>query len=258
MQRWVSEARDRWPLLAFGAADFRRHLDALGRSTPVFPADTYLAAACAAGDAAAMRVLDEELVARVPAMIRRIDASPAFGADVCQQLRIRVLVSEGDAAPRIARYTGDVPLSAWLRVIALRLALNAKRGVRSRGEEPSADDETSLDDPEYEHLRAQYREPFRQAFESALGELPKDDRTVLRLHYVDGLNIEGIGRVFQVHRATVARWLVRIRQDVLTRAKALLAERLGAEIDEAGSVIGVLGAEIDLTLSRVLSGHAAT
>jgi RNA polymerase sigma-70 factor (ECF subfamily) len=123
---------------------------------------------------------------------------------------------------------------------------------------PSADDETSLDDPEYEHLRAQYREPFRKAFESALGELPKDDRTVLRLHYVDGLNIEGIGRVFQVHRATVARWLVRIRQDVLTRAKALLAERLGAEIDEAGSVIGVLGAEIELTLSRVLSGRAAT
>ena len=136
--RWVSEARERWPHITFAAADFRRHLDALGRAVPVFPGDTYLAAACAAGDGAAIRVLDDELVARVPAMVRRVDGSPAFAEDICQQLRIRVLVREGDAIPRIARYTGDVPLSAWMRVIALRLALNAKRGVRSRGERKRA------------------------------------------------------------------------------------------------------------------------
>lgn len=163
----------------------------------------------------------------------------------------------GEAPPRIARYTGEVPLSAWARVIALRLAFNAKRGKRgsaeAAGEAPSA----ALDDPEVEYLRAQYREPFARAFEAALAGLPKDDRTVLRLHYVDGANIDGIGRIFQVHRATVARWLVRIRSDVLARAKTLLAEQVGAELDEAGSVMGALAAEVDVTLSRVLGAVSA-
>jgi RNA polymerase sigma-70 factor (ECF subfamily) len=66
------------------------------------------------------------------------------------------------------------------------------------------------------------------------------------------VNIDGIGRVYQVHRATVARWLVRIRGDVLVAAKKLLAESLGAELEEAESVIGVLAGEVDLTLSRAL------
>jgi RNA polymerase sigma-70 factor (ECF subfamily) len=257
LARWVGEARVRWPLIVFGEADFRRHLDGTGRTAPAFPTDAFLAAACAVGDEAALRALEDEFVARVPEMIRRVDASPAFTADVCQQLRIRLLVREGDSPPRIARYTGEVPLSAWMRVIALRLAFNAKRGAKGAREGDAEREDVAIDDPEIDYLRAQYREPFVRSFKGALAALPKDDRTVLRLHYVDGVNIEGIGRIFQVHRATVARWLVRIRSDVLARAKALLAEEVGAELEEAGSVIGALAGEIDLTLSRAL-GAAST
>jgi RNA polymerase sigma-70 factor (ECF subfamily) len=252
LARWIEEARGRWPLIGLGAADFRRHLEKLERPAPAFPADTYLAAACAAGDAAALRALDDEFVARVPDAIRRVDPSPAFTADVCQGLRIRLLVRENDAPPRIARYTGDVPLSAWMRVIALRLALNAKRGPKRAGNDEGEVEDAAMDDPEIEYLRGQYREPFALAFKGALASLSKDDRTVLCLHYVDGVNIDGIGRIFQVHRATIARRLVRIRSDVLARAKSLLAERVGAELDEAASVMGALAAEIDLTLSRAL------
>ena len=74
----------------------------------------------------------------------------------------------------------------------------------------------------------------------------------MRLHYIDGVNIDGIGRIFQAHRATVARWLVRIRAEVLAQAKSILAERVGAEPEEADSVIAALAGEVDFTLSRVL------
>jgi RNA polymerase sigma-70 factor (ECF subfamily) len=249
---WVAQAQARWPRLSLGEADFRRHLEALGQGAPAFPTDAYLAGACATGDAAALRVLEDEHIGRVPEMIRRVDPSAAFAADVCQQLRIRLLVREGDAPARIARYTGEVPLSAWMRVIALRLAFNAKRGTRAARPEDGPGEDVAMDDPEADYLRAQYREPFARSLKEAIAGLSKDDRTILRLHYVDGVNIDGIGRVFQVHRATVARWLVRIRSDVLGRAKALLAQSVGAELDEADSVIGVLGGEIDWTLSRAL------
>ncbi len=249
---WLSHVRGRWPLVALSEADFLAHLERLARPAPVFPVDTYLTAACAAGDVAAIRVFEEEFVSRVPAVVRRIDSTESFTGEICQLLRVRLLVRENGAPPRIARYTGEVPLSAWIRVIALRLALNAKRGAAGTDESATALPDATIEDPEVDYLRTHYRDPFVRAFERALESLPKDDRTILRLHYVDGVNIDGIGRIYQVHRATIARWLVRIRSDVLTRAKALLAAELGTEIDEAESVIGALAAEFDVTLSRVL------
>jgi RNA polymerase sigma-70 factor (ECF subfamily) len=257
MAGWLAEAHVKWPLVALGADDFRRHLERLERPAPVFPIDTYLAAACAAGDAAALRAFDEDLVARIPGVVRRVDASPAFAAEICQELRIRLFVGDADLPPRIARYTGEVPLSAWLRVIALRLAFNAKRGKKEGTSDAGEPSLGIADDAEIDYLRGQYREPFERALDAALAALPKDDRTILRLHYVDGVNIDGIGRIFQVHRATVARWLVRIRSDVLARAKASLAQQVGADLDEAASVMGALVGEIDVTLSRVLGAISA-
>jgi RNA polymerase sigma-70 factor, ECF subfamily len=248
---WRADVRGKWPTIALDEAGFRAHLARLGRSAPVFPIDTYLAAACTAGDPAAIRILDDELVSTVPIAIRRIDASTAFAAEIAQQLRVRLLVSEPGELPRIARYTGEVPLSAWIRVIALRLALNAKRVRSSEAGAEIAD--SAIADPEVDYLRAQYREPFVRAFHHALESTPRDDRTILRLHYLDGVNIDGIGRIFQLHRATIARRLVRIRADVLARAKVQLAAELGTELDEAASVIGALAGELDVTLSRLLA-----
>jgi RNA polymerase sigma-70 factor (ECF subfamily) len=253
LSRWLTEARLRWPLIGLDAASFERHLARVGRTAPVFPTDAYLAAACAERDPHALRAFEDEIMARVPDMLRRVDGSAAFAADIGQQVRIRLLMADGDAPARIARYTGEVPLGAWVRVIALRLAFNAKRAAGGRTSESDEHiDEAAALDPEAEMLRQQYRDAFVRAFEGALTSLPKDDRTILRLHYKDGVNIDGIGRVYQVHRATVARWLVRIRADVLTKAKELLAEDLGAEIDEAASVMGILAGEVEVTLSRVL------
>jgi RNA polymerase sigma-70 factor (ECF subfamily) len=254
LSKWVADAHTRWPLIALDESDFRRHLETLERPLPVFPVETYLAAACVADDSAAVRALEEEYISRVPGAIRRVDTSAAFAADISQQVRIRLLVKSDEIPPRIARYTGDVPLSAWIRVIALRLAFNAKRGTKSNRDDEGARAGEAMDDPEIDYLRGQYRDTFVRSFSEALSSLSKDDRTILRLHYVDSVNIDGIGRIFQVHRATVARWLVRIRAELLERAKGLLAGHLGAELDEADSVIGVLAGEVDFTLSRVLRG----
>jgi RNA polymerase sigma-70 factor, ECF subfamily len=252
------EARAHFPQVVLDEASFRAHLDRLGHARPPYFADAYLAAACRSGDASAVRALDEHFISKVRDVARRVDRSETFATELAQQVRIRLLVREGDAAPRIGRYTGEVPLSAWIRVIALRLAFNAKRGAKGgRAESEMEDLAMAEEDPETEYLRAQYREVFKDSFRETLGGLSKDDRTILRLHYVDGVNIDGIGRIFQVHRATVARWLVRIRADVLAGAKRRLAARVGAEADEAESVVAALAGEIDITLSRALGSVTA-
>jgi RNA polymerase sigma-70 factor len=60
-----------------------------------------------------------------------------------------------------------------------------------------------------------HREAFREALQEALAMLTAREKTLLRLHFLDGMNIDALGTVFQVHRATVARWLVSIRTRVL-------------------------------------------
>src|SRR5579863_3326472 len=88
----VDEARARWPGVAFATEGLAGHLGRLGRGWPGFPVDACLAAACAAGDAAALRALDAEFLSRVPDVVRRVDGASAFAAEIGQELRVRLLV----------------------------------------------------------------------------------------------------------------------------------------------------------------------
>src|SRR5262249_11180137 len=77
-------------------------------------ADLYLAFACAAGDASALRAFAAQL-ASAGAAVRGVDASPAFVDEVLQRLQTRVLVAEAGSAPRILEDAGRGPLENWLR-----------------------------------------------------------------------------------------------------------------------------------------------
>ena len=56
-----------------------------------------------------------------------------------------------------------------------------------------ADAAIAEQDPELDYLRSRYRQQFHDAFVVALGALEDRDRTILRLHLVDGMNIDAIG-----------------------------------------------------------------
>jgi DNA-directed RNA polymerase specialized sigma24 family protein len=47
--------------------------------------------------------------------------------------------------------------------------------------------------------------------DGAIAALDAEERTLLRLHYLDGLNIERIAVVFNVSRATIGRRVIAVR-----------------------------------------------
>ena len=101
-----------------------------------------------------------------------------------------------------------------MRVAAVRAALDLMRagGARNGGDvEPDdlASDESS---PELDYVKERYAPQFKAAFQDALRALDSEQRNVLRLHVVEGLNIDEIGALFRVHRSTVARWIAGARQ----------------------------------------------
>jgi RNA polymerase sigma-70 factor, ECF subfamily len=218
----------------------------------VHGADLFLACACLHGDAAAWRELDRTYLARVGEFVGRIDRNPAFADEVRQRLAEK-LVHDADGGPaKLALYTGRGPLGAWLRVAAIREAQNAKRGPGNRASVDTEDVQLASPDhdPEVQLLRRRYAAEFKEAFQAVLGSLAADERNVLRLHYLDGLTIEEVGKAYRVSRATAARWIADARGKIVDRVQKSLGERLGRSGPAADSLLAFVRSQLDLSLRR--------
>ena len=154
----------------------------------------------------------------------------------------------------IGDYAGRGALRSWLRVCVSReLVRLAKAQQREEPlEEHLIADPGYGDDPALEELKAKYRAELADAFRTALSELPARERTLLRYQLIDGLTIDEIGAIFRVHRATAARWLAKIRDDLVTRTRSLMAESLGVDTDEAASIVRLVQSQLDVSVIRHL------
>ncbi|HWE27728.1 MAG TPA: sigma-70 family RNA polymerase sigma factor, partial [Polyangia bacterium] len=178
--------------------------------------------------------------------------------EVRQQLRHKLLLAPRPGErPRIADYAGRGPLQAWVRVAATRAAIDYLRSAGARfGAEVQPDDLSpdpgAGDSPEVDYMKERYRPQFKAAFQAALRELDSEQRNVLRLHVVEGLNIDEIGSLFKVHRSTVARWIAAARRQVLAAAREKLSDELGLSAPEFDSLAGVVRSQLDLSVANIL------
>jgi RNA polymerase sigma-70 factor (ECF subfamily) len=218
--------------------------------------DLYLACACAQKDPRALAIFEEKYNPEVPTYVGQIDRSPPFVDEVRQELRRKLFVSaEEGVRPKICEYTGKGPLGAWLRVVAVRIALNMRRRpkktVETEGDRAPVLRSPSPD-PELDYLKTRYKDEFKDAFQATLAELSSDERSVLKMHYIDGLNIDEIGTAYRVHRSTVARWLAHSREKIMDATKKRLTERLKIQGSEVDSLIGLVRSQLDVSIYKFL------
>jgi RNA polymerase sigma-70 factor (ECF subfamily) len=220
----------------------------------------YLACACARGVPAALTELDRHVLSKVPEFLARIQGSSALADEVRQILRERLLVGTAGEPPRIATYSGEGPLAAWVRVAAVRTALNVleKMDERVGGQQDSGaiDRVQAATTPEEEVLRADQRTLFREVLEQAVSALPAEQRTALRLHFVDGLTGDEIGERLGISRATVTRWLSTAKSFLLRETKRLVVGRLRLSPADAESFIANARSRLDLSLSVLLASQS--
>jgi RNA polymerase sigma-70 factor (ECF subfamily) len=217
-------------------------------------ADLFLAYACADGNQAALRQFEAAILSRVEIYVGRLGMSAPALDETRQRVRVKLLTGD---PPAIARYRGRGPLAAWVRVTTVRLALDLA-AAEEGGAPTSADGDllemtAPLDDnPEIEAARALYRHRFQAGLETSLAGLSTRDKTLLRLHVVEALNVDEIGRIYRVHRATAARWLVAIRNRIFQSLRKELGLRKIAASSELRSLAGLLRDEIHLSAVRIL------
>ncbi len=245
-----------WPTVALAREDFLAHLQARGAQADgpqaLHAGDLYLACACARGLPEALALFERHHLPAARHSLERRGLEADVVDEALQRLRERLLVSREEAPPRVAEYDGRGPLEAWVRTVALRLALTE---LRERAARPVVNLESRLlpaQDPSFEALKHRHRADFEAALRAALASLEPQERAILRLHMVEGVGVEDIGRVHGVSRATMTRWLKAARDTLAARARAELHHRLRVDSSELHSLVHSLLDQMDDSVRGLL------
>jgi len=267
LRRIIETAHTAYPDIRVTGETFTRHLGWRLSSTDeplevlgtLNTNDLYLACAAAHGDSTAIAEIERCYFSWLHAAMARV-AGVDDSNDLIQLLRQKLFAAEPDELPKIGEYAGIGSLGAWLRVTAVRMALNARRGRKREAVHVNADDHldglATRSSPEMEYLKSRYRNEFKYAFETAVAALSARDRNLLRLHFIDGLNIDQIGAIYRVHRSTAARWIAQARESIFLETQRLLRERLGLDNAEFDSLLALVKSQLDLSIHRYLTDAA--
>ncbi len=259
LEEAIAAAVATWPNIRVGAATFGDYVrarvageHAVVDASATHVADLYLACGCVHGDASAWRELDRLYLARVAEYVGRVDSARAF-ADEVRQLLSEKLVPRREEPSKLARYSGRGPLGSWMRVAAVRVARDLKRAARPTEDIDKLDLASSRKDVEIAFLKREFAAVFTTAFQAVLATLTTDERNVVRLHYLDGLTIEQVGKTYGVSRATAARWLASARVTIIDRVRASLSDQIPASDAEPANVLAFVQSQLELSLRRHLA-----
>jgi RNA polymerase sigma-70 factor (ECF subfamily) len=222
-------------------------------ASPAHAGDLAIAFAVGRGDPVVIRRFGERVAMDIAAAARAIDADPAFVDEIAQSTHVRLVVADAGELPRIAQYRGTGPLRAWVGIAARRIALNTRRHApHDAGDDVLADIVDRDPDPEIRHLKAVYRVEFREALTAALAGLADRARALLRLRFVEGLELAQIGLLYRVHESTVSRWVSAALDDVARATRRHLVARLAVTPETADSVVRIVQSQLDLSIARLL------
>src|SRR5678815_1307165 len=145
--------------------------------------DLYLACACANRIPPAMELFNRAYLSHVGEYLRRIRPDSSFVDDVCQLLREKLFVT---VPHKITEYSGRGSLGGWVRVLAVRTAIDLRRRRGERIPDLQAERPSAID-PELGYLAERYRGVVEDAFRRAVTALNGEQRTLLRMHIIDAV-----------------------------------------------------------------------
>jgi len=208
--------------------------------------DLCLIIACERGDENAWNDLVERFTTTVRSAARSASSNEDAAEDLAQSIWAELygLRTRKDGAPasKLAYYSGRGSLAGWLRAVVGQLAVDTfRKQSRLVQTEEDADLDrlahdaslgegqavlASIPTPEESMSNRFAQADMQQALNTAVQELPAEDRLLVKLYYFDNLRLREAGAVLGVHEATASRRLTRIQTDLRKRvAKILIDER---------------------------------
>lgn len=255
--------RAAWPALELDADRFLAwigpRLDSALDPAQLVAADLYLATACVLRVAGAAEAFVKGPLAATERHVASIVKSSEARAELLQDLSVLLLAPGVDGSePRLAQYSGRGPLAVWLRMTATRRALNLGRGKTKHIEFDEVAFERVADaDPELSTLRRRHKQEIGAIFREATLATPREDRILLRLHYVQGSTMNELATLFRTSRSSLHRRIDAIRDDLMKRIAILVRQRLRIDTSQQDSMLRLFQSDLRDNLRQLLGDESA-
>ena len=249
-----SQVSERWPDLPPPDDEFDAFVAERADPVEVQPyiADLFLVHHALRANPRALAVVQDHL-AQLRPVLRRTGASATLIDELVAELPFELLAPREGAAPRLAAYAGRGPLVGWLRVVAVRNLVERKRRGGVQLDDAVLDHLAASElGPELAVLRVSYRHELAAAVIAAVAALEPRHRLLLRQHYLDGLSIDRLAVLHGIHRATAARRLAGIRDELARAVRDRLMATLGVGVTTLDSIVRLVGSELELSLDQYL------
>lgn len=259
----IARAREAWPDIALTPERFLPYIaermgdgkDPCESLRSLYIEELALCCAAEAREPNALRALAEHYVPSVEAVLRRHRLDQETVRDLRQDLLEKLTVADAGGRPKLSLYAGRGSLTGWLKVVAAREARHLiKKGAREEPSELEVLDRAAVDEGDHEiaFLKARYGKELKESFAAAMATLSVRERNLLRYSLVDGLNIDQIGEIHHVHRATIARWIDGARERILKATRREMMARLEIDRREFESIVRLVQSQLHMSVCRLL------
>jgi RNA polymerase sigma-70 factor, ECF subfamily len=186
----------------------------------------------------------------------RFGLHPGDVNEMHSQLMRRLFVSSDESQPKFAQYVGRGQLGGLVRVAVTRHALTLVSAKDRKSQEVSPNSPGIERDVSDKFAKAELQQLMKQALEQSADALTERQRSILRMHYVKHANIDDIGAVYRVHRATAARWLLEARTCLVESAREAFLLQAALEEHELAEVASMVESQLSMTWSRLFIAKA--
>jgi len=233
--------------------------------------DLCLAAACAKGDDAAWEDFFREyrsyLVSVARTMTQDAGAAEQLADSTFAEL-YGLRESGGARVSKFSFYSGRGSLRGWLRAVVFQLSADLHRQSSRlvQTEEPEEMDRMAhaaekIDRrtaPDLDYVSQRYREAVAQSLRRAIADLEPRERLLLAYYYYDEMTLREIGHLFDVHEATISRWLAKVQKRVRKLVEKGLARDHHFNRREVAEAIQLAAEQMDLTVGDYLLEAVST
>jgi RNA polymerase sigma-70 factor len=227
--------------------------------------DLYLALACAKGDEVAWEDFYRDYRGYLTGIARTMTSDPGAAEQLADSTFAELYglrESDGARVSKFSFYSGRGSLKGWLRAVVFQLSADHHRQTSRLVQTEEPDD--------IERMAVTYDRPnggavvessseadrYRTAVGAALGRSIRDleprERLLLAYYYYDELTLKEIGLMFEVHEATISRWLTKVQKRIRKLLEKSLARDHGFSRRQVNEAIELAAQEMDFSVREHL------
>jgi RNA polymerase sigma-70 factor, ECF subfamily len=227
--------------------------------------DLCLALACAKGDEKAW----EDFFRDYRGYLVNISRTMTQDAGAAEQLADSTFAelyglreSEGRRISKFTFYSGRGSLRGWLRAVVFQLSADSHRQTSRfvQTEEPddmerlahAAEPPQNTPTTEIAFIRERYKTSATDALRQAIEALDGRERLLLVYYYYDELTLKEIAQMFDVHEATVSRWITKVQKHTRKLVEKSLMRDHNFNRQEVSEAIALAAEEMDISVREYL------